>query len=468
MKVIVIGGGPAGMIAAMASAQNGNDVTILEKMEMLGKKLLITGKGRCNITSSLPIDEFIKNIPGNGMFMYSSFNNFTNEDIIKLLKQEGVETKVERGNRVFPVSDKSQDVQKALIRILKKLNVNIITNARVKKILVNDVADCIKDERQESKNCEKVNIENEIKQNHNLKYENKKEFANKNNSEMKMLVKGVIANINGKDTKIAADKVILATGGMSYPGTGSTGDGYKLAKELGHTVTKIRASLVPLTVHSGRDLKICKSMQGLSLKNVNIKIKDTSKSKVIYEDFGEMLFTHFGVSGPTILSGSAHLLRYKNVDELLKDRKIVLSIDLKPALSEEKLDDRILRDFNEEKNKDFKNSLDKLLPKKMIDVIIELSEISPNKKVNEITKKERLELVHLLKNLEISISGFRPIEEAIITSGGINIKEINPKTMESKIVKGLYFAGEIIDVDAYTGGVNLQSAYSTGYTAGKE
>ena len=467
MKVIVIGGGPAGMIAAMASAQNGNDVTILEKMEMLGKKLLITGKGRCNITSSLPIDEFIKNIPGNGMFMYSSFNNFTNEDIIKLLKQEGVETKVERGNRVFPVSDKSQDVQKAFLRILKKLNVNIITNARVKKILVNDVANNIED-RQESKNCEKISNENEMKQSHNLKYENKKEFANKNNSEMKMLVKGVIANINGKDTKIAADKVILATGGMSYPGTGSTGDGYKLAKELGHTVTKIRASLVPLTVHSGRDLKICKSMQGLSLKNVNIKIKDTSKSKVIYEDFGEMLFTHFGVSGPTILSGSAHLLRYKNVDELLKDRKIVLSIDLKPALSEEKLDDRILRDFNEEKNKDFKNSLDKLLPKKMIDVIIELSEISPNKKVNEITKKERLELVHLLKNLEISISGFRPIEEAIITSGGINIKEINPKTMESKIVKGLYFAGEIIDVDAYTGGFNLQIAYSTGYTAGKE
>lgn len=467
MKVIVIGGGPAGMMAAMASAQNGNDVTILEKMEMLGKKLLITGKGRCNITSSLPIDEFIKNIPGNGMFMYSSFNNFTNEDIIKLLKQEGVETKVERGNRVFPVSDKSQDVQKALIRILKKLNVNIITNARVKKILVNDVANNIED-RQESKNCEKISNENEMKQSHNLKYENKKEIANKNNSEMKMLVKGVIANINGKDTKIAADKVILATGGMSYPGTGSTGDGYKLAKELGHTVTKIRASLVPLTVHSGRDLKICKSMQGLSLKNVNIKIKDTSKSKVMYEDFGEMLFTHFGVSGPTILSGSAHLLRYKKVDELLKDRKIVLSIDLKPALSEEKLDDRILRDFNEEKNKDFKNSLDKLLPKKMIDVIIELSEISPNKKVNEITKKERLELVHLLKNLEISISGFRPIEEAIITSGGINIKEINPKTMESKIVKGLYFAGEIIDVDAYTGGFNLQIAYSTGYTAGKK
>ena len=419
MKVAIIGGGPAGMLAAISSAQNGNDVTILEKMEMLGKKLLITGKGRCNITSSLPIDEFIKNIPGNGMFMFSSFNNFTNEDILSLLKQEGVETKVERGNRVFPVSDSSKDVQKALIHILKKLNIKVITNAKVERILVKEKAVC-----------------------------------------------GVKAVINGKESEIFADKVILASGGKSYPGTGSTGDGYKLAQEVGHTITKIRASLVPLTVHDGKDLKICKSMQGLSLKNVSIKLKDTSKNKVIYEDFGEMLFTHFGVSGPTILSSSAHLLRYKNVEELLKNKKIILSVDLKPALSEEKLDERILRDFNEEKNRDYKNSLDKLLPKKMIDTIIELSGINPNKKVNEITKKERLGLVHLLKNLEISISGFRPIEEAIVTSGGINVKEINPKTMESKLVKGLYFAGEVIDVDAYTGGFNLQIAYSTGYTAG--
>lgn len=419
MKVAIIGGGPAGMLAAISSAQNGNDVTILEKMEMLGKKLLITGKGRCNITSSLPIDEFIKNIPGNGMFMFSSFNNFTNEDILSLLKQEGVETKVERGNRVFPVSDSSKDVQKALIHILKKLNIKVITNAKVERILVKEKVVC-----------------------------------------------GVKAVINGKESEIFADKVILASGGKSYPGTGSTGDGYKLAQEVGHTITKIRASLVPLTVHDGKDLKICKSMQGLSLKNVSIKLKDTSKNKVIYEDFGEMLFTHFGVSGPTILSSSAHLLRYKNVEELLKNKKIILSIDLKPALSEEKLDERILRDFNEEKNRDYKNSLDKLLPKKMIDTIIELSGINPNKKVNEITKKERLGLVHLLKNLEISISGFRPIEEAIVTSGGINVKEINPKTMESKLVKGLYFAGEVIDVDAYTGGFNLQIAYSTGYTAG--
>ena len=407
------------MLAAISSAQNGNDVTILEKMEMLGKKLLITGKGRCNITSSLPIDEFIKNIPGNGMFMFSSFNNFTNEDILSLLKQEGVETKVERGNRVFPVSDSSKDVQKALIHILKKLNIKVITNAKVERILVKEKVVC-----------------------------------------------GVKAVINGKESEIFADKVILASGGKSYPGTGSTGDGYKLAQEVGHTITKIRASLVPLTVHDGKDLKICKSMQGLSLKNVSIKLKDISKNKVIYEDFGEMLFTHFGVSGPTILSSSAHLLRYKNVEELLKNKKIILSVDLKPALSEEKLDERILRDFNEEKNRDYKNSLDKLLPKKMIDTIIELSGINPNKKVNEITKKERQGLVHLFKNLEISISGFRPIEEAIVTSGGINVKEINPRTMESKLVKGLYFAGEVIDIDAYTGGFNLQIAYSTGYTAG--
>ena len=420
MKVIIIGGGPAGMLAAISSAQNGNEVTILEKMDMLGKKLLITGKGRCNITSNIPIEDFIKNIPGNGMFMYSSFNNFDNTDIIKLLQEEGVETKVERGNRIFPVSDKSQDVQKALIKRLKKLNVKIVLNAKVESILVNEEREAY----------------------------------------------GVVAKINGKKEKILAEKIIIATGGKSYPGTGSTGDGYTILKQLGHTITQIRPSLVPLTASKDKGLELCKNMQGLSLKNVQIKLKDMQKNKIIYEDFGEMLFTHFGVSGPTILSGSAHLLRYKNVDELLKNGNIELSIDLKPALTEEKLDERILRDFNEEKNKVFKNSLDKLLPKKMIDTIIELSGINPNKKVNEITKKERLELVQVLKNVRICISGFRPIEEAIVTSGGVSIKEINPKTMESKIIKNLFVAGEIIDVDAYTGGFNLQIAYSTGYTAG--
>ena len=386
MKVVIIGGGPAGMLAAIGSAQNGNEVTILEKMDMLGKKLLITGKGRCNITSNLPIEDFIKNIPGNGMFMYSSFNNFDNNDIIKLLKEEGVETKVERGNRIFPVSDKSYDVQKALIKRLKKLNVNIILNAKAEEILVN----------------------------------NEKAY-------------GVIAIVNGKPNKILADKVIIATGGKSYPGTGSTGDGYLLMQKLGHTITKIRPSLVPLTASKSKDLEFCKNMQGLSLKNVKIKLEDTQKNKIIYEDFGEMLFTHFGVSGPTILSSSAHLLRYKNVDELLRNGKIILSIDLKPALTEEKLDERILRDFNEEKNKAFKNSLDKLLPKKMIDTILELSKINPNKKVNEITKKERKDLIRVLKNLKIEINGFRPIdvgESGSIRLTGIPKLSATPLTFE--------------------------------------
>ena len=422
MKVVIIGGGPAGMFAAISAAQTGHEVTILEKMDMLGKKLLITGKGRCNITSSIPIDEFIKNIPGNGMFMYSSFNNFSNTDIIQMLEEEGVKTKVERGNRVFPVSDKSDDVRQAFIRILRKLNIKVILNAKVEEILIEE-----------------------------------------NNTKT---VKGVKVCIENEDKVICADKIILATGGKSYPATGSTGDGYKLAKKLGHTITKIQASLVPLKVKKDISLKLCQDLQGLSLKNVSIKFKNIKNNKIIYEDFGEMLFTHFGVSGPTILSASAHLLRYKNIEDLMQEGNIALGIDLKPALTLEKLDERILRDFNEEKNKAFKNSLYKLLPKKMIPVIIELSKINPDKKVNEITKKERNNLAQILKSLEIKIDGFRPIEEAIITSGGINIKEINPKTMESKLVENLYFAGEIIDVDAYTGGFNLQIAYSTGYTAG--
>ena len=270
---------------------------------------------------------------------------------------------------------------------------------------------------------------------------------------------GVIA----EGTKIKADKIILATGGKSYPLTGSTGDGYELVKKLGHTITKIQPSLVPLESYN-RDM--CKELQGLSLRNIKIQLEDIEAKKNIYEDFGEMMFTHFGVSGPTILSSSAHLVRYKKIEEKLKNRKIILKIDLKPALTEEKLDERVLRDFRKENNKQFKNSLNKLLPQKLIQPIINKSSINPNKKVNEITKEERRRLVKLLKEFIIEIKGFRPIEEAIITSGGINIKEINPKTMESKKIKGLYFAGEIIDVDAYTGGFNLQIAYSTGYVAG--
>lgn len=440
MKVIVIGGGPAGLVSAISAATENNEVIVLEKMKEPGRKLLITGKGRCNITSSLPMEDFIKNIPGNGKFLYSAFNNFTNEDIIKLLKEQGVNVKIERGQRIFPVSDKAIDVRDALINKAKKLGVKIITNAKVENII--------------TKKNEQVYIAN-----------NSAENIEKNIEE-KDTIEGVEFLLNGKKEYIKCNKVILATGGKSYPGTGSTGDGYEIAKKIGHTITKIVPSLVPLEAKEN-SLEVCKKLQGLSLKNVNVKFMDTEKNKVIYEDFGEMLFAHFGLSGPTILSGSAHLLRYKNLEELLKSGKIKIIIDIKPALSIEKLDERILRDFSTEKNKMFKNSLDALLPKKMIDTIIELSNINPNKKVNEITKKERENLVNLLKKFAITIKGFRPIEEAIVTAGGVTIKEINPKTMESKIINGLYFAGEIIDVDAYTGGFNLQIAYSTGYTAGR-
>ena len=346
------------------------------------------------------------------MFLYSCYKQFTNQDIINFLKEEGLEVKEERGNRIFPVTDKSLDVLKCFSKKIKELGIKVKCNTQVEEILVE-------------------------------------------NSQ----IIGVIA----EGTKIKADKIILATGGKSYPLTGSTGDGYELVKKLGHTITKIQPSLVPLESYN-RDM--CKELQGLSLRNIKIQLEDIEAKKNIYEDFGEMMFTHFGVSGPTILSSSAHLVRYKKIEEKLKNRKIILKIDLKPALTEEKLDERVLRDFRKENNKQFKNSLNKLLPQKLIQPIIKKSSINPNKKVNEITKEERRRLVKLLKEFIIEIKGFRPIEEAIITSGGINIKEIMKETMESKKIKGLYFAGEIIDVDAYTGGFNLQIAYSTGYVAG--
>lgn len=411
-RVIVVGGGPAGMMSAITAAENGNEVTIIEKMPSFGKKLLITGKGRCNITSSLYMSEFIKNTPGNGKFLYSAFQNYTNKDIIEFLKKQGLEVKEERGNRIFPVTDKSIDVLNCFKKRIDELKIQYKLNTRVEKILIRN---------------------NEV-------------LAVRTDREI-----------------IQTDKIILATGGKSYPLTGSTGDGYKIAKDIGHTIVPIKPSLVPLEVY---EKEACKKLQGLSLRNVGIKIIDDDRKKLVYEDFGEMVFTHFGISGPMILSSSAHLVKYKDIDYLLRNKYIRMSIDLKPALTEEQLDDRILRDFKEFKNKQFKHSLDKLLPQKMIPLIIELSKIDENKRVNEITKEERRNLVQLLKNFTITIKDFRPVEEAIITCGGINTKEINPRTMESKIIKGLYFAGEIIDVDAYTGGFNLQIAYSTGYTAG--
>ena len=381
-------------------------------MHGFGKKLLITGKGRCNITSSLYMSDFIKNTPGNGQFLYSAFQNYTNRDIIDFFKRQGLETKEERGNRIFPVTDKSIDVLNCFKKRIEELNIKCIYNTPVEKILM----------------------------------QNKTILGVRTNREI-----------------LYANKIILATGGKSYPLTGSTGDGYLIAANLGHTITKIKPSLVPLVVYEKDE---CKEMQGLSLRNVGIKLIDESRKKVIYDDFGEMIFTHFGISGPTILSSSAHLVRYKDIEYLLHEGKLKIQIDLKPALTEEQLDDRILRDFKEMKNKQFKHALDKLLPQKMIPVVIKKSQIPEEKKVNEVTREERRKLINILKRYELTIKGFRPVEEAIITSGGVNIKEINPKTMESKIVKGLYFAGEIIDVDSYTGGFNLQIAYSTGYTAG--
>lgn len=398
MKVIIIGGGPAGMLAAIKSKKEKNQVTIIEKNKILGKKMLITGKGRCNITSGVDMSEFIKNVPSNGKFLYSSFKNFTNKDILKLLN---IPVKLERGNRYFPVSDKAKDVVDALEKELS--GVEILTNTSATEIITN--------------NNEAIGVKT-----------NKGDFF--------------------------ADKIILATGGKSYPLTGSTGDGYEMAKKLGHTITKIKPALVPLVAKKESKIQ-CQQMQGLSLRNVGLKL--FNNNKLIYEDFGEMLFTHYGVTGPIILSASSHLVR----QELNNPR---IEIDLKPALTDDKLDERILRDFETEKNKEFRNALDQLLPQKMIPVILEILQI--NKKVNEVKKVERQKLVRTLKHFSIEIEGFRDISEAIITSGGINVKEINPKTMESKLIKNLYFAGEIIDVDAYTGGFNLQIAYSTGYTAG--
>lgn len=403
-KVIVIGAGPAGMMAAGKAAERGFQVLLLEKNERAGKKMLISGKGRCNITNDTDIEGLIANIPGNGSFLYSAFYNFSNYDLIDFLNRSGLKTKVERGNRVFPTSDKSKDVVDTMLHYVGRNGARIMFKSPVKSIDVKDGRVC-----------------------------------------------GVFLK-NGD--RLECDSVILATGGLSYPGTGSTGDGYRMAAGLGHSVIRLKPSLVPLIVNE----KWIKDLEGLSLKNVSIKLINENGRK-IYEDFGEMLFTGYGASGPVILSASRHILDYDY-------KGVKLHIDLKPALSEEKLDDRIQRDFNKYSRKQFKNSLDELLPKKMIPVIIMLSEIPPDKFVNQITRDERKSFVRLLKNLEFNITGSRPVEEAIVTAGGVSTDEINPSTMESKIVKGLYFAGEVIDVDGYTGGFNLTIAFSTGCLSG--
>ena len=402
-KVIIIGGGAAGMIAAYSAALTSKQVILLEKNEKLGKKIFITGKGRCNLTNASDMNTVMENVVSNKRFLFSAFKKFTNEDIMRLVEENGTKLKIERGNRVFPVSDHSSDIIKSLENALRALNVDIRLNTKVDSLL----------------------IENDI-------------------------CKGVIIGKN----KIMADAVIVATGGMSYQATGSDGDGYRFAKEAGLSVSKLYPSLVPFNIEGER----IKALQGLSLKNVHVYIYN--EKNLVYDEFGEMLFTHFGVSGPVIISASA-IIGNKNI------KGYRLCIDLKPALDEEKLDERILRDFTEQKNKSLKNSLNKLFPAKLIDEVIYQSKIDPEKKVNLLTKEERQRLVHATKNLEYVISSPRGFNEAIITKGGVEVSQINPKTMESKKIKGLFFAGEVLDLDAFTGGYNLQIAWSTGYAAGE-
>lgn len=406
MKVIVIGGGAAGMMAAIRAGELYDNVTIFEKNEKLGKKIYITGKGRCNVTNNAEIDTLLKNINRNPKFMYSAIYGFDNTRLYSFIEENGCPLKVERGERVFPVSDHASDIIKALTKALKDRNVHIRLNTPVKELILEDGA-----------------------------------------------VKGVILT---DGTHEYADKVIVTTGGLSYPTTGSTGDGYKMAESAGHTIVPTRPGLVPLVTGETWVPKL----QGLSLRNVELKLY--SEDKCVYKDQGEMLFTHYGISGPLVLSASAYYDK-----ETRKNKNITVSIDLKPALDEDTLDKRILKDFEKFNNKQFKNALDELLPQKMIPVIVDLCEIDPYKAVNVVTKEERKRLVHLLKNLTMTVVGAGNFNEAIITIGGINVKEINASTMESKLIKNLYFAGEVLDVDAMTGGFNLQIAWSTGYLAGE-
>ncbi len=405
-RVVIIGGGAAGLMAAIsaANADSSAQITIIERNSRPARKVMITGKGRCNVTNNCDIDTLIANVSHNGKFLYSAFNCLSAKDTYSMFEGWGVPLKTERGNRVFPVSDKAVDIVDALVNNAKRKSK--IIEGRAKSIEIADGKVC------------------------GVRLENGEFFS--------------------------ADSVILATGGMSYSFTGSSGDGYKIAENIGHTVTDIKPSLIPLECHEG----FCSRLSGLTLKNVTLSVYEEGRKKPVFSELGEMLFTHFGISGPLVLSASAHIKNFES-----KSYKAV--IDLKPALTAEQLDKRILRDFSEELNKDFSNSLDALLPKSLIPVIVSLSGIPTYTKVNQISREERLRLAELIKGLTLRITGTRPIEEAIITRGGIPVKEINSSTMESKLISGLYFAGEIIDVDAYTGGFNLQIAFSTGYLAGK-
>ena len=403
-KILVVGGGAAGMMAAVTAAHRGKNVLLLEKNEKLGKKLFITGKGRCNLTNSAEVEELFNAVVSNPKFLYSSFYSFTNDQVIGFFEELGVKTKVERGGRVFPESDHSSDVIRALEQEMKRLGVRISLRTEVKEILTEDGR-----------------------------------------------AKGVRLS-SGRT--IAADAVIVATGGISYPSTGSTGDGYRFARECGHKVTDLSPALVPMEVKEW----YAKELMGLSLRNIGIRITDGKKK--LYEEFGEMLFTHYGVTGPVILSASSI------VGKKLKEHPLTLHIDLKPALTEEQLDKRVLREFEANHNRQFKNAVDSLFPAKLRPVAIELSGIPEEKKVNEVTKEERLHFVRLIKDFSMTLTGLRGYHEAIITKGGVSVKEIDPGTMESKLVKGLYFAGEVLDLDAVTGGYNLQIAWSTGYLAG--
>lgn len=407
--VIVVGGGAAGMFAAIAAAKNGHQVTLYEKNEKLGKKIFITGKGRCNITNAADMEELFDAVVTNSKFLYSSFYGYTNQNVIDFFEDARVPVKIERGNRVFPISDHSSDVIRALEREMKKVGVKVCLNTEVKSVEAE---------------------------------------------------KGKFNKVVLKDTTTqTADACIVATGGLSYRSTGSTGDGFRFAENVGHKVTQCFPSLVPMET---KEPWICE-LQGLSLRNVEAKILDGKKE--LYKDFGEMLFTHFGVSGPLIISASSYVGK-KFMDKNGQKKELTLEIDLKPALTEEQLDQRVLRDFEENHNRQFKNAITKLFPTKLIPVMLELGGIDPEKKVNSIEKEERKQFVHLIKHFRMTLTGLRDYPEAIITKGGVNVKEIDPGTMESKLVKGLYFAGEVLDLDALTGGFNLQIAWSTGYAAG--